>query len=154
MQNADKAKTGLALRELVFGAIIIALAAATLFITNGQSPRVTIEGDSISIEVVDDLAERRMGLSGRSSLAKGHGMLFVLDEPGLHGFWMKDMNFSIDILWLNANGAIVHMESDVSPESYPEIYYPSVPADYVLELTAGEAAANGYDIGDIVQIDI
>src|SRR3989338_1806519 len=79
----------------------------------------------------------QQSLSGRSGLAEGEGMLFVFPQDGKYGFWMKDMRFSIDILWLNASGMVVYMAQNVSPDSFPKSFESDVPARYVLELPAG-----------------
>ncbi|MGH7287601.1 MAG: DUF192 domain-containing protein [Myxococcota bacterium] len=116
--------------------------------------RVTIGIHVIDAEIADTLARRQRGLSGRASLPAGQGMLFVYEEPGLHGFWMPDMHFDIDILWIRA-GRIVHVESDVphtASEPLP-VYRPREPADVVLELPAGTARRLGFRPGDAVQIE-
>jgi uncharacterized protein len=113
--------------------------------------RVTIGVHVIDAEVVDTPERKRRGLSGRPSLADGHGMLFVYDAPGLHGFWMPDMRFDIDILWMRA-GRIVHVESDVSHRDAQAIYRPPEPADLVLELPAGTARRRGFRVGDAVDV--
>lgn len=66
-------------------------------------------------------------------------MLFVFEEDGYHAFWMKDMKFSIDMIWLDESMAIVHIERNVSPSSYPNTYKSPEPARYVLEVQAGTA---------------
>ncbi len=67
-------------------------------------------------------------------------MLFVFEGVAVQCFWMKDMHFSIDIIWLDAEKRVVHIEKDVSPETYPRTFCPSKPAKYVIELSAGEAS--------------
>jgi uncharacterized membrane protein (UPF0127 family) len=67
------------------------------------------------------------------------GLLFVFDEPGLHGIWMKDMRFPIDILWLDDAFQVVDVRKNVAPDSYPTVFKPTKPARYVLEVTAGFA---------------
>lgn len=111
--------------------------------------------DSVFNVMIADTPEKRIkGLSGVSSLASGEGMLFVFPEPGLHGFWMKDMLFSIDILWIGADKRVVHIEEGVLPESYPSVFTPLVPASYVLEVSAGIAEEKNINIGDLVMFDI
>src|SRR4051812_48326835 len=62
---------------------------------------VVVEGKIISIEVADTPEARERGPSGRESLPQGSGVLFVFDAPATYGFWMKDMRFPIDIVWLD-----------------------------------------------------
>ena len=100
-------------------------------------------GESIysSVEVSRTHEARAQGLSGRASLCSDCAMLFVFESPGQYGFWMKDMQFAIDILWLR-EGVIVHKESHVSPESL-ETLTPRVEADSVLEMLPNEAIQVG-----------
>jgi uncharacterized membrane protein (UPF0127 family) len=79
-------------------------------------------------------------------------MLFPYDAPGLHGFWMPDMNFDIDILWMRA-GRIVHLERDVSRGDPTTVHRPREPADLVLEVPAGTAQRLGWRAGDAVSIE-
>ena len=114
--------------------------------------RVTIGVHVIDAEVADTPARKQRGLSGRPSLADGQGMLFPYTEPGLHGFWMPDMHFDIDILWIRA-GRIVDVSADVSKDDPRAVYRPREPAELVLELPAGTAARRGFRVGDAVRVD-
>lgn len=96
---------------------------------------------SIPIEVADTPAEQEQGLSGRMSL--DGGMLFVFQSPDRYGFWMKDMAFPIDIVWMDAERRVIAVDANVSPDSYPKTYYPPSDAMYVLELNAGQAEVLG-----------
>ena len=78
-------------------------------------------------------------------------MLFIFPENGVYGFWMKNMRFPLDILWLSDTGAVVYMVESVSPETYPENFTPDKPARYVLELPSGWAKVHGVQLGDIVR---
>ena len=96
----------------------------------------------IAVEVVDTPELRRQGLSGRESLAEDRGMLFVFDEVSSDNcFWMKDMNFSIDMVWMNENREVVTVTPNVSPETYPETFCPEAPAKYGLELAENRASS-------------
>jgi uncharacterized membrane protein (UPF0127 family) len=116
---------------------------------------VTIGSTAIEVEVENTDAARQQGLSGRTSLAEGSGMLFVFDTPSTYGFWMKDMNFSIDMLFIDASGKIVTIAANASPAGYhlnpPEVFNPAVPVLYVLEVPAGFAAAHNITEGQKVQ---
>lgn len=105
---------------------------------------------SIRTEIVDTPAKRILGLSGRDSLSKGTGMLFVFETPDLHGFWMKDMNFPIDIIWFNEYSEVIHIVENASPESYPETFTPPSPSLYVLEVPAGFAQEHHIKLGDVI----
>ncbi len=92
---------------------------------------------NLPVEVADTAESRQMGLSTRDCIDDNHAMLFVFDNPDLHGFWMKDMKFSIDIVWLDQDKRVVDIKQDVSPATYPEVFYPSGTAKYVLETNPG-----------------
>ncbi len=106
---------------------------------------------SIRVEIADTPALRRRGLSGRKSLAENAGMLFIFERPEYYYFWMKDMNFALDLIWV-LNGKIVDITPHVSPPAGPvrrlTRYRPSSPADRVLEVKAGVAEKCGVKVGD------
>lgn len=104
----------------------------------------------LSLEVADTPALQAHGLSDRLSMPRNHGMLFVFDPPSDPGFWMKDMHFPLDMIWLDANKHIVKIDSNVLPESYPNIFTPPGEIKYVIEVNAGVAAELGLSVGDIV----
>ncbi len=119
-----------------------------------QTAAIQIGSATITAEVVNTEEARALGLSGRASFKDGEGMLFVFEHEGQWGIWMKDMHFSIDILWLDAAGTVVTVASNVSPETYPESFHPEVPARYVLELPAGYAAKAGIVKGTRLELGI
>lgn len=99
----------------------------------GDTQSIRVAGVPVTVEVADTAAKREQGLSERSSIGAADALLFVFPESGYHGIWMEDMQFPIDIIWIAASGEIVHIEQDVRPDSYPEIFEPDYPALYVLE---------------------
>lgn len=94
---------------------------------------------AVPVEVAATPEARVHGLSGRASLPTGSGMLFVFDNDGEWSFWMKDMKFSLDIIWANSAGRVVTVLPSVSPDTYPKRFSPSLPARFVLEVPAGFA---------------
>lgn len=117
-----------------------------------EYPHTTIEigGETVQVELVLTPAERAKGLSGRKSLAVDNGMLFVFETPGIYSFWMADMFFPIDIIWIDEQKKIVHIENNVLPESFPTTYTSSEPAKYVLEVPAGFSDKAGLLVGNPV----
>ncbi len=107
----------------------------------------------IEADVADTPARRRRGLSGRPSLAAGRGMLFPYEPPERPFFWMPDMHFDIDIVWIRA-GRIVDVHARVPHEVDPPLprYRPREPIDLVLEVPAGTADQAGWRIGDAVRV--
>jgi len=118
---------------------------------------VEVAGQVINVEVADTDPERVQGLSNLVSLSEDQGMLFVFPNPGVYGFWMKDMNFAIDIIWIK-NDIVVDITENVKPQAAVdkdlETYYPKQEVDKVLELTAGWSAKNGLKVGDSVKINL
>lgn len=116
------------------------------------SQTVEVAGQIVKITVAQSPEEHQRGLGGRASLAADEGMLFVFPEDGKYSFWMKDMLFSIDILWLAVDGTIVYIEQGVAPDTYPGNFASPGPARYVLELPAGFVSKNIVSVGDIVRL--
>lgn len=118
---------------------------------------ITTPNGVIEAEVVDTNASRELGLSGRSKLSPNEGMLFVFDMPGKYGFWMKDMKFPLDILWINKDGIVVALERNFTPESYfekpPKTSINNPEAIYVLEINAGRAEEYGLFLGTKIKIE-
>ena len=113
---------------------------------------ITTPHGAIIAEVADTKSSRELGLSGRKNMRENEGMLFAFDVPGRYGFWMKDMNFPLDLIWINQNGVIVEIERNATPESYPKTYINKSDANYVLELNAGVAEQQGLFIGSKIKI--
>lgn len=111
---------------------------------------LTIRNTTIKVEIADTLTSRKQGLSGRTSLGDGRGMLFVYDTPGFYSFWMKDMSFPIDIIWIDESKQIIGITENVSPDTFPETFRPSNPARSVLEVSAGWSDRNFIKTGDLV----
>lgn len=93
---------------------------------------------------------RERGLSGLPALAPDEGMLFIFPEQGRHSFWMKDMKFAIDIIWIASNRDIIAISSGISPDTYPDTFIPPRDVQFVLELGAGSAEKIGLKAGDKV----
>jgi len=113
---------------------------------------VVIGETKITVDVADSPSERTQGLSGRASLRPGSGLLFIFDEAAIHGIWMKDMYFAIDIVWVADNMQVVHIEQNVTPDTYPTVFKPKSPARYVVEVPAGFVAEEGIKMGDLLTV--
>ena len=91
---------------------------------------------ALQVTVADDYAERVQGLSGVEELGDFEGKLFIFDQPGQHGIWMKDMLMPLDILWFDNDLKLVHIERNVSPDTYPDVFDADVETRFVLEANA------------------
>jgi uncharacterized protein len=103
---------------------------------------------ALTVFIADTDALRIQGLSGTMALPRDHGMLFVFNQSDIHGIWMRDMQYSLDIAWLDEEKRIIHLVSHVAPESYPAIFQPERPARYVLEVAAGTLESANISLGD------
>ena len=139
------------LRKTIFISINVSLCIIQLFTFNQSFAEeivyshaivTTSTGEQIPVEVADTLKKRSLGLGKRPSLKKGWGMLFVFEKRKLHRFWMKDMQFPLDIIWLD-NHRIVHIIHNAKPvnsKDEPEVMTSPVPVNFVLEIAAGRAS--------------
>lgn len=114
---------------------------------NAQSPRADFGGVSLRIEFATTTAARERGLGGRKSIPRDYGMLFVFPRDDYYGFWMKDTLVPLDMFWLDDKGQVVSMAQDVATTTFPHVFYPSVPARYVLETSAGFARRHAIATG-------
>ena len=101
-----------------------------------ETTQIQIGSTLITAEIADTPAKRELGLSGRPALPADRGILFIFDQPDRHGFWMKDMNFPIDIVWLDENKRVVNITKNLQPNSYPQLFYPPQDIKYALEIKA------------------
>ena len=102
--------------------------------------------------VADEREERIQGLSGVPSLQENEVKLFVFPHDDTWSFWMKDMNFSIDMIWVDASSTVVYIEENVAPETFPTSFEPTAPARYVIETVAGFAERHNIGVGDPVTL--
>ena len=103
---------------------------------------------TLTIDLARTEEERAQGLSGRERLAEDEAMLFIFPKPGMYGFWMKEMNFDLDIIWLDEAGVVADITPNVSRDSYPQVFYPRTKIKYVLEVSAGWAGRHNIALGD------
>ena len=120
------------------------------------STRVVLNGMEIQVEVSATEKSRSLGLSGRKNLGEYQGMLFIFDSPGAYPFWMNNMHFPLDIIWIFGN-KIVQISPAVPPPSQtagtPVTINPGSLVDKVLEVNSGLASRLGAKVGDTVVID-
>ena len=107
-------------------------------------------GDTVIVsDIADTEVLREQGLSGRAELSEKSGMLFVFPQDGEYAFWMKDMLFSIDIIWLTQDKKVVYIVKDAKPESYPSSFVPSGMSRYVIEVPAGWTMRHQVTVGSV-----
>lgn len=116
---------------------------------------VQIRNTVIPVELARTSLEQQRGLSGRATLDPNKGMLFIFTRADYYKFWMPDMQFPIDIIWINDN-TVVDISANVSnafDPINPTYYSPRTPAQYVLEVNSGFAAVHSINIGDSVELN-
>jgi len=109
---------------------------------------ITIGEVTVDASVADDQASRIVGLSKTPFLPPGVIKLFAFGSTGNHSIWMKDMSYALDIIWVTEEGNIVHIEENVSPDSFPESFSSPIPAWYVVEANAGFVTENNITLED------
>jgi|SRR3989344_7464303 len=116
------------------------------------------DGTRIMIGIAKTDEERALGLSGRNQIGEKEGLYFLFPKEDRYGFWMKDMRFPIDIIWVR-QGKIVGIEKNAAPEpDVPDyqlkVYSPPEPVSSVLEMNAGSADRFGLKAGDALKVQI
>lgn len=145
---------------LFFGAFLLLILAvlAFLFIPkrfHREFPRGQVKaGDHIlKVDIADTAALRSTGLSDHAPLASDEGMYFIFPIPAIYPFWMKGMEFPLDIVWIRGEKIVGIAEGVAIPGSGSvEIYSPPVLVDRVLELSAGAVKALGLKEGGVVKL--
>lgn len=141
MPSNETAKIKWARRSsLLCIAIALSVFAATIILNLSTQPTLRLAKGVYKLEVVESRGAKERGLSGRTSLPRQNGMLFIYTSDEKRCFWMKEMQFSIDIIWTDASKKITHIEPSISPNSYPRTF--CAEGQHIIELNAGEASRN------------
>lgn len=153
------------MRKIIFDVIILLVVVTTviyvyrtfgeqivIFIFGEQQGTMYLEGTPFAVSIADEPDELVQGLSGTPSLGEFEGKLFIFPKEDYYAMWMKDMLFSLDIIWINNDLKIVHIEENVSPETYPDSFVSDTPARFVLEVNAFAAKNANVMVGDSVTL--
>ena len=125
--------------------------------TLDSGPLVRIGSAEFAVELAITSQEQIQGLSDRLALAPDTGMLFVYEQEGHRSFWMKNMHFPLDILWISEDCTVAGASLNVPPPEPGQAlaqlptYSPEAPVQYVLEINAGEVTTRGVTAGDQVE---
>lgn len=120
--------------------------------------QLTYDGGTMKVLVADSLLERSHGLSGTHIDTLGaDGMIFLFDDASVQTFWMNQMNYAIDVIWIK-DGEIMKISENISPpaaDSSEIARMSSSPftVDNVLELPAGQASVRGLKVGMRLTVD-
>lgn len=126
---------------------------------NDGASRVVFDDVWFDVEVPRAQHLWEQGLTGRSYLEAGKGMLYIPDGPEISDLWMKGMRFPLDFIWIGRNCRVVDIHPYVSPpdpytpdERIPR-YRPYTPAAYALEVNAGDTDRYDIRVGDRVEFN-
>jgi len=137
------------MRRLLIAAVFLAMAGC-----HADEPWVEVAGKRYYVQIADDDQERARGLMFVDSMPENEGMLFIFRTMEPRAFWMRNTRIPLDIVYLDDELRIVAWSLDTPPcrtRNCPN--YPSVrPAQYVLEVNAGQMEALGAAIGDVIEV--
>jgi uncharacterized membrane protein (UPF0127 family) len=129
----------------------------TDFFPNYKKTIISINGINVTMAIASTDEQRIRGLSGIEKMNENEGMLFLFDKPSKQGFWMNKMNFPIDIIWLDSNNKVVHIEKQLEPCKLflaCPVYNPEVDSLYVIELRSGFADDHSIKNDMIINFDV
>lgn len=142
---------------LAIPGIIILILLVINFSLNKNKSFVTINDKTFYVDVAKTDLEREKGLSIYNSLSENKGMIFTFKTPDYYAFWMKDMKFAIDIIYIRNNRIIAIYENVKPPKTSdekPTIIKPNEKSDAVLEINANLSKKYNFKIGDFVKANI
>ena len=125
----------------------VVTATTTINTTQMDMGTLTVASSTFSVMIAQTPDETTRGLSGMTSLPQDKGMLFIFDDNIVRGFWMPDMHFAIDMVWIDSNWRVIGIAQHATPESYPKVFYSNGPAKYVLEVSDGASRTWGIATG-------
>jgi len=152
--SSETAKTKWGRRFLVVAEIVAAVTAAiglTVFTGQPRAPHTATlhtANKQYNLRVAATAQQQEKGLGDIASMPENSGMLFWFTDDKPRCFWMKDMHFPLDIIWVDAAHRVTHVQPHISPATYPNAFCPPAPARYVIELNSGEAARAGLQRGE------
>lgn len=154
--NSAIAKIALALSQ--YRAISVLLIALMVLLgvwlygsaRSAQDRVLHVGNHNYTLEVAITKAAQEEGLGDRASMPANHGMLFVFQRETKQCFWMKHMHFPLDIIWTDANHKVVFLETDLSPDTYPQTFCSSQSAAYAIEVPVGTVQKTGIHLGQVL----
>src|SRR5262245_44587989 len=137
-------------------ALLVVLFARPLYCGPAVIPLKLPSGRVLQAELMVKDEDRQMGLMFRPSLPMDHGLLFIFEAPDFHGIWMKNCKFPIDIVWLDEERRVVHVQEGAPPctKEPCDVYYPLRRASYVIEINSGQARKEKLVVGSSVDFKL
>src|SRR5215203_4597234 len=129
------------------------------FLTDSRylKAKVTVKDFELNADVPITSELMSKGLAVKNQLKENEAMLFIFEESAKHSFWMKDMKFPIDIIWLDSDGKIVHIEENLEPCPLVFVcpgYAPNADSQYVLETVAGFTQRHNISVGTNIDFEL
>ena len=122
-----------------------------------QHVNITLNGLVLVADIAATEEQRTNGLSVKNGLDENEAMLFVFDYEAQHTFWMKNMKFPIDIIWIDSDKTVVYIEHNVEPCSsdiFCPVFRPDHDSLYVLETVGGFAERHDIVKGTMVEFEL
>ena len=142
---------------ILFAVFLVFSLSNYFFYKNPYKPNALVKNHFFKLEIAKTDQQKTTGLAKYNTIPQGFGMLFPFGKPGMYAFWMKNMKFPIDIIFIR-DGKIVRIFSNVPPPKFPDsplpIYKTDSLTDTVLEINAGLSEKYGFKNGDSVKIDL
>ncbi len=137
----------------IVSGIVVILVLVWYYVQHPLAPKLLMGGEQFTVELAISPEEKQKGLGERQGIAAQQGMLFVYDHPEQYAFWMKGMQFPLDIIWINGTEIVdIAQNVPVATGGALPTYAPQKPADKVLEVNAGTTQRLGVHVGDSIQI--
>lgn len=145
------------MKKLIYILTVIAVAALFYIVKTNQisdldCAKVVINDKIVNVEIADTAEKHYKGLSNRENLCDDCGMFFVFPDKKERTFVMRNMNFPLDIIWIDGD-KIIKIDKNLMPEGENPVnnYNSDIPVDYVLEVNGGFAGKHGFKTGDVVK---
>jgi uncharacterized membrane protein (UPF0127 family) len=122
--------------------------------TYRNDQKLTVNGHVLKAQIAKTETEKQKGLGGKACIPENQAMLFEFEKSSYYPFWMKDMKFPIDIVWIDSSKKVITVKSNVTPSTYPQTFVSGKPAQYVLELQENSSKKFNISEGSSLKFDL
>ena len=114
---------------------------------------ICFDNSYVDVELATTHEEMTIGLMNRTSLPENSGMFFIFDEECIHKIWMKNMIISLDVIWFDDKGTIIHIDKNVVPcDGYCQPFGPESCSKFALEVNGLYTDRHNINVGDSVRM--
>ena len=142
---------------LIISVIFIIISASFNLFVQNKKPIATINNKTFILDVAKTDEEKTIGLAKYDKLPQNMGMLFPFQVQDYYHFWMKDMKFPIDIIYIKDNKIVdifTNCPRPLTPDENLKIYTPKTKSNFVLEINANLSKTYNFKIGDTINLNI